>query len=105
MGLFNLFSKEKKEKLDRGIFVTRKSFFSKIADAIRGKATIDEEVLDKLEEILITSDVGVDTTMKIIERIQARAAKERKIETSRLNEILKEEISGLLSASGNADAI
>lgn len=105
MGLFSIFSKDKKEKLDQGIFVTRKSFFSKLASAITGKATIDEEVLDKLEEILITSDVGVDTTMKIIERIQKRVEKERKIETNKLNEILREEIAALLAASGNVDAV
>ena len=105
MGLFNLFSKDKKEKLDQGIFVTRKSFFSKLASAITGKATVDEEVLDKLEEILITSDVGVDTTMKIIGNIQKRVEKQKKIETKELNEILKEEITLLLAASGNTEAV
>ena len=105
MGLFSFFSKEKKEKLDQGIFVTRKSFFSRLANAILGKTTIDDEVLDKLEEILITSDVGVDTTLKIIERIQARVAKERNVETSKLNELLREEISSLLVESGNTDAV
>src|ERR1051325_1873518 len=105
MGLFSFFSKEKKEKLDQGIFVTRKSFFSRLANAILGKTTIDDEVLDKLEEILITSDVGVDTTLKIIERIQKRVAKERNVETSKLNELLREEISSLLVESGNTDAV
>ena len=102
MGIFSFFTKDKKEKLDQGIFITRKSFFSKLANAILGKATVDQEVLSHLEEVLITSDVGVDTTLKIIDRIQKRVEKQRKIETSELNGILKEEISALLVESGNA---
>jgi fused signal recognition particle receptor len=105
MGLFGFFSKEKKEKLDQGIFVTRKSFFSRLANAILGKATVDDEVLDKLEEILITSDVGVDTTMKIIDRIQKRVAKEGNVGTDKLNAILREEVAALLTGSGNTDAV
>jgi fused signal recognition particle receptor len=105
MGLFSFFTKEKKEKLDQGIFVTRKSFFSRLASAILGKATVDDEVLDRLEEILITSDVGVDTTMKIIERIQQRVEKEGKVSTDKLNELLRDEVASLLTASGNTDAV
>lgn len=105
MALFGLFGKDKKEKLDQGIFVTRKSFFTKLANAILGKSTVDAEVLDKLEEILISSDVGVDTSLKIIDRIQKRAEKERNLETAKLNSILREEISSLLVESGNTDAV
>jgi fused signal recognition particle receptor len=105
MGIFSFFTKDKKEKLDQGIFITRKSFFSKLANAILGKATVDQEVLSNLEEILITSDVGVDTTLRIIDRIQKRVEKQRKVETSELNGILREEISSLLVESGNSDAV
>ena len=105
MGILSFFSKEKKDKLDQGIFITRKSFFSKLANAILGKAMVDEEVLDKLEEILISSDVGVDTTMKIIARIQERATKERNLETSKLNDVLKDEVASLLIQSGNKDDV
>lgn len=97
MGFLDFFSKDKKEKLDKGLFVTKKSLFSKIAKAIMGKTMIDHEVLMNLEEILITSDVGVDTTLKIIERIEKRVEKERNIETSQLNQILREEISALMN--------
>jgi fused signal recognition particle receptor len=103
MGFFSFFSKEKKETLNKGLFVTKQSFFSKLANAIMGKATIDDEVLDNLEEILLTSDVGVDTSLRIIERIKKRVAKERKIETSKLNEILREEIAELLIPNGAED--
>ena len=105
MGIFSFFTKDKKEKLDQGIFITRKSFFSKLANAIMGKATVDQEVLSHLEEVLITSDVGVDTTLKIIDRIQKRVEKQRKIETTELNGILREEISALLVESGNTNAV
>jgi fused signal recognition particle receptor len=105
MGIFSFFTKDKKEKLDQGIFITRKSFFSKLANAILGKATVDQEVLSNLEEILITSDVGVDTTLRIIDRIQKRVEKQRKVETSELNGILRDEISSLLVESGNSDAV
>lgn len=100
MGILSFFSKEKKENLNKGLFVTKQSFFSKIANAIMGKATVDDEVLENLEEILLTSDVGVDTSLKIIERIKKRVSKERKIETSQLNELLKEEIAELLVSNG-----
>src|ERR1035437_5825813 len=103
MGIFNFFSKEKKETLNKGIFVTKQSFFSKLANAILGKAVIDTEVLENLEEILLTSDVGVDTSLRIIERIKKRVAKQRKIETSQLNEILREEIADLLVSNGMED--
>ncbi|HEV7232017.1 MAG TPA: signal recognition particle receptor subunit alpha, partial [Bacteroidia bacterium] len=105
MGIFSFFTKDKKEKLNQGIFITRKSFFSKLANAILGKATVDQEVLSNLEEILISADVGVDTTLRIIDRIQKRVEKQRKVETSELNGILKEEISSLLVESGNTDSV
>ena len=103
MGFFSFFSKEKKESLNKGLFVTKQSFFSKLASAIMGKATIDDEVLDNLEEILLTSDVGVDTSLRIIERIKKRVAQQRKVETSKLNEILREEIAELLVSNGTED--
>lgn len=103
MGIFSFFSKEKKESLNKGLFVTKQSFFSKLASAIMGKATIDDEVLENLEEILLTSDVGVDTSLKIIDLIKKRVAKERKIETSKLNDILREEIATLLVSNGMED--
>jgi fused signal recognition particle receptor len=103
MGIFNFFSKEKKESLNKGLFVTKQSFFSKLGNAIIGKATIDDDVLESLEEILLTSDVGVDTSLRIIERIKKRVAQQRKIETSQLNEILREEIADLLVSNGQED--
>jgi len=103
MGLFSFFSKEKKESLDKGLFVTKQSFFSKLANAIMFKATVDDEVLENLEEILLTSDVGVDTALKIIERIKKRVAKHSSVQTSQLNEILREEIAELLVSNGMED--
>lgn len=103
MGILSFFSKEKKESLNKGLFVTKQSFFSKLANAIRFKATIDDDVLENLEEILISSDVGVDTSLRIIERIKKRVAKERKIETSQLNEILREEVAALMVSNGVED--
>ncbi len=103
MGIFSFFSKEKKESLNKGLFLTKQTFFGKLANAILGKATIDDEVLENLEEILLTSDVGVDTSLRIIERIKARVAQQRKIETSKLNEILREEIAELLVSNGMED--
>ncbi|MDF2436495.1 MAG: signal recognition particle-docking protein FtsY [Bacteroidota bacterium] len=103
MGIFSFFSKEKKESLDKGLFVTKQSFFSKLANAIMFKATVDDEVLENLEEILLTSDVGVDTSLKIIERIRKRVSKEFKVDTSELNNILREEIAGLLVSNGMED--
>jgi len=93
----NIFSKEKKEILDKGLEKTTSSFLNKLSKAVAGKSTVDEDVLDNLEEVLVTSDVGVDTTLKIIERIEARVAKDKYLGTEELNQILREEIAGLLS--------
>ncbi len=92
-----IFSKEKKETLDKGLEKSKSSFFNKLSKAVAGKSTVDEDVLDNLEEILVTSDVGVDTTLKIIDRIEARVAKDKYLGTEELNTILREEIAGLLS--------
>lgn len=99
----NLFNKKKKEDLDKGLEKTRTNFFSKLGRAVAGKATIDEEVLDSLEEILISSDVGLDTTVKIIERIEERVAKDKYMNTSELNEILRDEIVQLLAENNTQD--
>ncbi|MBR4843192.1 MAG: signal recognition particle-docking protein FtsY [Bacteroidaceae bacterium] len=96
MGLFSFFSKDKKEVLDKGLEKTKTSVFSKLARAVAGKSTVDDEVLDNLEEVLITSDVGVETTLKIIKRIQERVARDKYMGTSELNDILRDEISALL---------
>ena len=106
MGLFGLFNREKKESLDKGLEKTRDSFFSKLTKTLIGKSTIDDEVLDNLEEILVTSDVGVETTLKIVKRIQDRVARDKYTSSNELNKILKEEIALLLeenssSASGD----
>ena len=104
MSLFsNFFSKEKKESLDKGLEKSNNSFFSKLSRAIVGKAAVDEEVLDNLEEILIGSDVGVDTTMRIIDRIQKRVARDKYVGTGELDRILKEEITALLSENKTND--
>ncbi len=103
MALFGLFSKEKKETLDKGLEKTSDSFFSKLGKALVGKSTVDEEVLDNLEEILVSSDVGVDTTLKIIEKIQARVARDKYMSTSELDRILKEEVAALLNDSNPDD--
>lgn len=97
MGLFGFFNKEKKESLDKGLEKTRESFFSKITKTLIGKTSIDDEVLDNLEEILVTSDVGVETTLKIVKRIQDRVARDKYSGASELNRLLKEEIVGLMS--------
>lgn len=98
MALFKrIFSKDKKEKLDKGLEKTKKSFFEKLGKAVAGKSKVDDEVLDNLEEVLITSDVGVDTTLKIIDRIEARVARDKYLGTSELNRILREEIAALLA--------
>ena len=96
MGLFSFFSKDKKEVLDKGLEKTKTSVFSKIARAVAGKSTVDDEVLDNLEEVLITSDVGVETTLKIVKRIQDRVARDKYMGTAELNDILRDEISALL---------
>lgn len=103
MAFFGLFSKEKKESLDKGLEKTKDSFFSKLGKAIVGKTTVDEEVLDNLEEILVTSDVGVETTLKIIQRIEERVARDKYMSTSDLDKILREEVASLLSENNSAD--
>ncbi len=103
MALFGLFSKEKKESLDKGLEKTKQSFFSKIGRAVAGKSKVDDEVLDELEEILITSDVGIDTTVKIIERIEERVAKDKYMSASELDSILRDEIATLLSENNTED--
>jgi len=97
MGLFSFFNKEKKETLDKGLTKTKESVFSKLSRAVAGKSKVDDEVLDNLEEVLVTSDVGVETTLRIIERIETRVAQDKYLNTSELNKILKEEIAALLS--------
>lgn len=105
MGFFSIFSKkEKKEVLDAGLEKTKESFFGKLTRAIAGKNKVDDELLDQLEEILITSDVGTETTIEIIERIEKRVARDKYVSTSELHTILKEEIAALLTQSGNEDA-
>lgn len=101
MGLFNLFNKEKKETLDQGLSKTKESVFSKLTRAVAGKSKVDDEVLDNLEEVLITSDVGVETTLKIIERIEKRVSRDKYLGTTELNSILKEEITALLSENNS----
>jgi fused signal recognition particle receptor len=101
MALFGWFSKEKKESLDKGLEKTKESFFGKLSRTLVGKSTVDDEVLDSLEEILITSDVGVHTTLKIIDRINDRIKREKYVNTSELHKVLKQEISGLLSEKEN----
>lgn len=103
MGLFSVFSKDKKESLDKGLEKTKETFFSKLGKAVAGRSTVDADVLDELEEVLITSDVGVDTTVKIIDRIEARVAKDKYLNTSQLNTILKEEIANLLEENNSTD--
>ena len=104
MALFgNLFSKEKKETLDKGLEKSKDSFFGKLGKALVGKSTVDDEVLDNLEEVLVSSDVGVSTTLKIIERIQQRVARDKYLGTSELDRILKEEIAALLSENNSTD--
>lgn len=103
MGLFGLFNKKKKETLDQGLEKTKQSVFSKLTRAVAGKSEVDDDVLDNLEEVLITSDVGVDTTLKIIERIEERVARDKYVSTAELNEILKEEIGALLTENNSDD--
>ena len=106
MSLFkNIFSKEKKETLDKGLEKTKTSFFGKISKIVAGKSTVDDDVLDELEGVLISSDVGVNTTLKIIERIQARVQKDKYLGTNELNQLLREEIAALLSESNTKDQV
>jgi len=95
--MLKLFSKEKKQSLDEGLSKTRKSFFSKVAKAVMGKSKVDDDVLDNLEEVLLSADIGVTTTLKIIERLQQRVAKDKFVTTSELNDLLKNEIAELLN--------
>lgn len=104
MGLFKkIFSSEKKETLDKGLEKSNASFFNKLSKAVAGKTSVDDDVLDDLEEVLITSDVGVETTLKIIDRIEARVARDKYLGTAELNTILREEIAGLLSETNKED--
>ena len=103
MGIFGLFNKKKKDILNDGLEKTKFSVFDKLARAITGKSTIDDDVLDNLEEVLITSDIGVDTTLKIIHRIEERVARDKYVSTSELNEILRSEITNLLTENNSGD--
>ncbi|MBA6156537.1 signal recognition particle-docking protein FtsY [Tenacibaculum sp. S7007] len=98
-----IFSKEKKETLDKGLEKTKTSFFSKLSKAVAGKAKVDDDVLDNLEEVLVSSDVGVETTLKIIDRIEERVSRDKYLGTDELNQILREEIAGLLSETNTGD--
>ncbi|MBL7826398.1 MAG: signal recognition particle-docking protein FtsY, partial [Saprospiraceae bacterium] len=104
MGFFDkFFSKEKKEDLDKGLEKTKEGFFGKLNRAVAGKSTVDEEVLDELEQVLISSDVGLDTTVKIIDRIESRVAKDKYLNTSELNAILRDEIVDMLAENNTTD--
>lgn len=103
MALFGLFNKNKKETLDKGLEKTKESVFGKLARAVAGKSKVDDDVLDDLEEILISSDVGVDTTIKIIDRIEKRVARDKYVSTSELNGILRDEIASLLTENNSVD--
>lgn len=106
MSLFkNIFSSKKKETLDKGLEKSKTSFFSKLSKAVAGKSKVDDDVLDNLEEVLVTSDVGVDTTLKVIDRIEARVAKDKYLGTEELNAILREEIAGLLSETNSGEEV
>lgn len=104
MGLFDFFSKEKKETLDKGLSKTKEGVFSKLARIVAGKSQVDENILDDLEEVLITSDVGVETTLRIIDRIEKRVARDKYINTNELNSILREEITALLTENDVEEA-
>ncbi len=105
MGIFGFFSKDKKESLDQGLQKSNEGIFSKLSKAVVGKSKVDEEVLDELEEILITSDVGVDTTIKVIERIEDRVARDKYVNTEELDKILREEIIALLEENNSQDLL
>lgn len=105
MGLKSFFSKDKKDTLDKGLEKSKESFFNKLGKAVVGKDTVDEDVLDELEEILVTSDVGVATTIKIINRIEARVAKDKYLNSAELNQILRDEIAGLLAENNTKDLV
>ena len=103
MGFFNLFSKKKKETLDQGLEKTKENIFSKLTRAVAGKSKVDDSILDELEEVLVTSDVGVDTTLKVIERIEERVAKDKYVGIDELTNILRDEIAGLLTENNTDD--
>lgn len=103
MGLLNFFSKEKKETLDKGLEKTKQGLFDKLKRAVAGKSKIDDDFLDNLEEVFITSDVGVPTTLKIIDRIQKRAARDKYVDTAELNALLRDEITEMLAENNNSD--
>ena len=103
MGLFGLFSKKKKETLDEGLSKTKENVFSKLARAVAGRSTVDDSVLDELEDVLVTSDVGVETTLKIIRRIEERVARDKYVSTSELTGILRSEIASLFTENGSTD--
>lgn len=103
MGLFNFFSKEKKETLDKGLSKTKEGVFSKLARVVAGKSKVGDEILDDLEEVLITSDVGVETTLRIIERIEKRVSRDKYVNTSELKSMLREEIAALLTENNIED--
>lgn len=105
MGFFSFFSKEKKEELNKGLEKSKESFFAKLAKTVIGKSKVDDEVLDNLEEVLVTSDVGVETTLKIIERIEARVSRDKYLGTGQLQEILREEIAALLMENKQENAV
>jgi len=103
MGLFDVFSKKKKENLEKGLEKSKESFLNKLSKAVIGKSSIDDTVLDDLEEVLINSDVGIETTLKIIAKIEARVAKDKYVSTSELNKILRAEIASLLTENNTTD--
>ena len=103
MGIFGFFNKDKKETLDKGLEKTKTSVFDKLARAVAGKSKVDDDVLDNLEEVLITSDVGVETTLKIIERIEERVSRDKYVSTSELNAILRDEFASLLTENNTSD--
>ncbi|MFK7954042.1 MAG: signal recognition particle-docking protein FtsY [Ekhidna sp.] len=105
MSLKSLFSKDKKQSLDKGLEKSKSNFFSKLNKAVAGKSTVDAGILDELEEVLITSDVGVETTIKVINRIEERVAKDKYLNTNELNQILRDEIAGLLSENNTQDVL
>ena len=105
MGIFGFFSKDKKDKLDKGLEKTKENVFGKLSRAVAGKSKVDEEALDDIEEALITSDIGVETTLKIIERLEERVAKDKYLDANELNAFLQDEISQLLEESNNTDEV
>ena len=105
MGFFSFFTKEKKETLDKGLSKTKQNVFTKITRAIAGKSKVDDEVLDNLEEVLITSDVGVETTLKIIDRVEKRVARDKYVTTQELTGLLRDEIATLLTENNTEDGV